>query len=130
MPTCARIPFVTVSFYRRARLVLMLALCAMWAATPLVAEFCASAAPECHRHVQMPCCPPSGGSHNCSPTLCPAQASQRAVRTRTVRDIAKAQPLPAPIRTASRTRPAPVRELSEGLHYAPAVFRLKDDLRI
>lgn len=118
------------SIYRRLRLVLMVALCAMWAATPLIAEFCASLGTECHRHAHMPCCPPSGGSRSCAPTLCPAQASQRAVRTRTIRDIAKARPIPLPIRYERPVRRAPVRELTGGLHYSPLVFRLKDDLRV
>jgi hypothetical protein len=121
---------VTVSVYRRVRLVLILALCAMWVSTPLIAEICSSAAPQCHRHAQMPCCPPAGGDHNCAPTLCPAQASQRAVRTQPIRNLAKARPMVVPIRTKRPGLHEPVRELVAGLHYSPPVFRLKDDFRI
>jgi hypothetical protein len=119
---------VTVLNYRRARLVLMLALCAAWTATPLIADICAAASAHCHR--QLPCCPPSGGSKNCSPALCPAQASQRAVRVRAVGERAQARSVVVPVRSASKVRHLPVRELIAGLHYLPPVFRLKDDLRI
>ena len=114
-------------FDRRLRFGLTLAFCLAWAATPLIAQMCAATPAHCQRH--MPCCAPSGSGKTCSPNLCPAQESQRAVQTR----IVGAQPL---LRIAVvSARPtgcvrAPQRELTCGLHYSPSVFRLKDDLRI
>jgi len=121
---------VTACFHRRVRLVLMVALCAMWAATPLIAEICASAATECHRHMHMPCCPPADGGRSCAPTLCPAQASQRAMQTQPVRNLAKARPVLMPVSLDRPAVAAPLRELTAGLHSATSVFRWKDDLRI
>jgi hypothetical protein len=115
-------------FYRGLRLVLTLALCVAWAATPLIAEMCAVTPVHCRRH--MPCCPPSSsGGENCSPILCPAQTSQRAVQSRTVRATPPLRIAAVPARPALYKR-VPVRELTCGMHYSPPVFRLKDDLRI
>jgi hypothetical protein len=116
------------SFDRRLRLGLTLALCLAWAVTPLIAQRCAATPTHCQRH--MPCCPPSStGGKNCSPVLCPAQESQRAVQTRIVRATALPRVAAVPGRPAFRAR-VPVRELTGGLHYLTPVFRLKDDLRI
>lgn len=106
----------------------MLAICGLWAVTPLIAEICDATPSHCQR--QMPCCPHSGSrSNNCAPGLCPAEASQRALPTRT------AQALPTIASPVPATFPGPavrvsVRELTAGLYYSPPVFRLKDDLRI
>lgn len=125
---CGKIVGVTGSFDRRLRLALTLALCLAWAATPLIAQMCAITPTHCQRH--MPCCPPSGsGSQNCSPSLCPAEASQRAVQTRIVVTAPPMRVAAAPARPATRAE-VPFRELTCGLRYSPPVFRLKDDLRI
>ena len=108
----------------------MLALCAMWAGTPLIAELCAIPATHCNRHMQMPCCPPAAGTSNCSMNLCPAQASERAVPTRVARAKAPVRAVAVAVLPVIAPRTAPARELTSGLHYSPTVFRLKDDLRI
>ncbi|MGB6692461.1 MAG: hypothetical protein WBE76_31855 [Terracidiphilus sp.] len=101
---------------------------AAWSATPLVAEMCAATPAHCQRH--MPCCPPSSsGGENCSPVLCPAQTSQRAVQNRTIRATPPLRIAAVPARPALH-KSVPVRELTCGMHYSPPVFRLKDDLRI
>ncbi len=112
------------------RLVLMLALCTLWATTPLIAEFCAIPATHCDRHMQMPCCPPAAGSPNCSTNLCPAQVGERAVVTRAARAKAPARAVAATVQPQAASPAAHARELTSGLHYSPPVFRLKDDLRI
>jgi hypothetical protein len=125
---CGSMSFMAGLFHRRLRLMLTLALCAAWATTPLIAEMCAATHTHCQRH--MPCCPPSSsGGENCSPVLCPARASQRAVQTRTIRATPPLRIAAVPARPALHTR-VPVRELTRGMHYSPPVFRLKDDLRI
>lgn len=121
---------MTAVSHRRARLVLMLALCATWATTPLIAAICAVPASHCHRSAQMPCCPPSSTSRGCSMNLCPAQASQRAVPTKAIGDRTPARAAAQTVGPQIPARFAPVRELTSGLHFSPPVFRLKDDLRI
>ena len=115
--------------FRRLRLLLAVALCAAWAATPLIAQICAETPVHCRRH--MPCCPyqSSRRGENCAPGLCPAEASQRAVRTRTVRAPLKVRIASEPVRRAAEQRIA-IPESIAGLQYRAAVFRLKDDLRI
>ena len=112
----------------RLQFALMMALCALWAGTPLVAALCAGSATHCERH--MPCCPQGSSNHSCTPYACPAETSQRAVKVR-------AQQIAAPVLIAVLAAPAAmpaqrvaVREMTAGLYFEPAVFRLKDDLRI
>jgi hypothetical protein len=121
---------VTGSFNRRLRLASMMALCALWASTPLIAAACAVPALHCHKQMQMPCCPPAGGGRNCSMSLCPAQAAERAVPSRGVRIAAPVRAAAIPARPAISGSFAPLRELTAGLHFCASVFRLKDDLRI
>lgn len=114
--------------HSRVRLVLMIALCAVWAGTPLIAALCAGSATHCERH--MPCCPPGSSNHSCTPYACPAETSQRAVKVQ-VQQIAA--PVLIAVLAAPAAMPAPyiaVRETTAGLYFEPAVFRLKDDLRI
>lgn len=110
------------------RLTLMLAICGLWAVTPLIVEACVTMPTHCQR--KMPCCPRSGShGNNCAPGLCPAEVSQKALPTRT----AHAVPLLAIPLPATLAKPAvrlSARELTAGLYYSPPVFRLKDDLRI
>jgi len=116
------------SFYRRARLVLLLGLCAAWLATPLIAEICAAMPAECHH--PMPCCPPGSSQRQCSTALCPAQVSQKAKPAQTIGDRTHIRPQFVPRDAQLAERSGPLWELTAGLHYSPPVFRLKDDLRI
>ena len=119
---------MTGTFDRRLRLGWTLALCFAWACAPLIAQMCEASPAHCRRH--MPCCPPSSpGSENCSPILCPAQASQRAVKTGVVGTAPPMRVAAVPSRSIVGT-PVPTRELTCGLRFSPLVFRLKDDLRI
>jgi len=106
----------------------MLALCAGWASTPLIAQMCAASPALCQRH--MPGCPRSHSAPVCSPGLCPAFESQRAVKQRAFGERAAVQPAAVRLQAAAPAPASPLRELTSGLHYSPPVFQLKDDLRI
>jgi hypothetical protein len=113
---------------RPIRLLLMLALCAGWAATPLIAQMCAASPALCQRH--MPGCPRSHSAPGCSPALCPALESQRAVKQRAFSERVAVRPAAIRLHAAAPAPALPQRELTSGLHYSPPVFQLKDDLRI
>jgi hypothetical protein len=107
---------------------LVLALCAAW----IAAVACANAQPTpgMHRH-HMPCCPQDdAGTQCCSPAQCAVQAPKKTeaqsrdqVRTLLVADAVFSD-------LAVTPRAGELREMTPGLRFAGAVFRLKDDLRI
>lgn len=80
--------------------------------------------------VAMPCCPPAGsGSAQCSGAQCDDAVPQKAE----MRISATAAPQRVAIAIQDlleRPSPSPARELTSGLRFQKAVFRLKDDLRI
>ena len=81
----------------------------------------------------MPCCPRAGNGESCSTARCTEQVPEKAeAQVVKAREGEGAVALP-PVRTdGMRASPVaePVRELTSGLRFSAAVFRLKDDLRI
>lgn len=128
MPIWSRLSCVRRVLHPQLCMTLTLALCALWAVTPLIVAACVTMPTHCQR--RMPCCPHSGSpSKNCAPGLCPAEASQRALPTRTAH-VAPLLAIPLPAALDEPAVRISVRELTAGLYYSPPVFRLKDDLRI
>ncbi len=107
-----------------------LALAVVWVSTVASADAVLTPVMHCHN---MPCCPRSdGGMQECSTAQCAEQTPERA-ESQAVAKEAGATSSPA---TALPTEPAiprlaaPRLELTQGLRFSAAVFRLKDDLRI
>ncbi|MGB9032247.1 MAG: hypothetical protein WCC27_19135 [Acidobacteriaceae bacterium] len=118
------------SFHRRESRVLALALSAVWIVTMAFSDTAVTPAMHCQRG-HMPCCPRSGNGESCSSARCTEQVPEKA-ETQVVKakeDRAVAQ-LPVRIDAIGRSAAEPVRELTSGLRFSTAVFRLKDDLRI
>lgn len=119
------IPDLRARYYRRVRRLLTLVLTIAWLATAACAN--AERIPEIHRH--MPCCPAQAGTPGCST----AQCGQVLERTE-IRSGARVANLPVAEGVSSHwsvPRSAEsLRELTPGLRFRAAVFRLKDDLRI
>lgn len=114
--------------FRQGRMgqVLTLALTVAW----LAAAACADARqmPTMH-HRPMRCCPPNAGTEQCSSAQCeqtPEKTeAQNGERTATLHILG------AELSGSAVTlRAAAIRELTPGLRFGAAVFRLKDDLRI
>jgi hypothetical protein len=106
-------------------------LAAIWMVSVVASGSLANPSMPCHG-MPMPCCPPSGSSAQCSVAQCSGaqcieQIPQKAEMS---------APLPALEATriqqtfAVNWRAEAARELNSGLRFEPAVFRLKDDLRI
>ena len=104
---------------------LTLALTIAWLATIA----CADAQPGMHRH-HMPCCPRDAGTPGCTTAQCAVQAPEKkeAKSDEHVVNVALADALPPDWSVTPRA--GLLRELTPGLRYRAAVFRLKDDLRI
>ncbi|MGA7353442.1 MAG: hypothetical protein WBP95_08395 [Acidobacteriaceae bacterium] len=117
-------------FHRRTSRVLALALSAVWIATLAQADTAVTPAMHCQRG-HMPCCPRSGNGESCSSARCTEQVPEKAETQVVKAKEGEAVALP-PVRTDGMGRPAaePMRELTSGLRFSAAVFRLKDDLRI
>jgi len=115
------------SLHRGAYRWLALALSAIWIWTLATAETAVTPAMHCQRS-HMPCCPRNGGNgESCSGARCTEQVPEKS----------EAQVLKAKTEAAARSprrdvsaNPAPLHELTCGLGFHAAVFRLKDDLRI
>lgn len=113
--------------HRRTGRILALALSVAWVATVA----CADAQPTAmHRH-HMPCCPQDdAGTPGCSTAQCAVQAPEK----KEVQSGEQVVNLPVADTVSSDWAVTPragvLRELTPGLCYAAAVFRLKDDLRI
>lgn len=117
--------------HRRTGRALALALSAVWVVTLAFADTAVTPAMHCHRS-HMPCCPRSDNGESCSDARCTEQVPEKA-EAQVVQEKegeAEAVVLPAGIDTASQPAREPLRELTPGLRYGAAVFRLKDDLRI
>ena len=107
---------------------LALALTVAWVATVACAD--AQQTPAMHRH-HMPCCPhDDAGTQGCSTAQCTVQAPEKKevqsgeqVVSLLVADAVSSD-------WAVTPRAGVLRELTPGLRFAAAVFRLKDDLRI
>jgi hypothetical protein len=112
-------------FNGRMGRMLTLALTAAWLATAA----CAAAQQTPGMHRAMPCCPPQAGTQGCSTAQC-AQAPEKTEAQ------SGAQVAISPIADALSSdcavtpRVEASRELTPGLRFAAAVFRLKDDLRV
>lgn len=105
---------------------LALALSAAWMASIACAD--AQQIPSMHRH-HMPCCPPTAGTQGCSA----AQCNQAPEKTEFQSGKQLADMLVAEVVStdwAATPRAGVLRELTPGLCFRAAVFRLKDDLRI
>jgi hypothetical protein len=117
--------------HRRTLRALALALAAVWVVTLAFADTAVTPAMHCQRG-HMPCCPQSGSSENCSSARCTEQIPEKAEAqlTQAQEDEGQAA-VPAILPpSANRFAPEPTQELTAGLRYQTAVFRLKDDLRI
>ncbi len=105
--------------------VLTPALIAAWLATAACAE--AQQTPSMHHHMR--CCPPQAGPRGCSS----AQCEQAPEKTETQRgEQVGTLPVAGAVTFdwAVTPRAEALRELTPGLRFRAAVFRLKDDLRI
>lgn len=102
-----------------------LALTAAWVAMGVCAV--AGQTPAMHRN--MPCCPPQAGTQGCSAAQCEqAPEKTEAQSGEQVATLPVADAVPSDF--AGPPRAEALRELTPGLRFAAAVFRLKDDLRI
>ncbi|HLY43553.1 MAG TPA: hypothetical protein VKR52_20235 [Terracidiphilus sp.] len=111
----------------RLRIVLIVALCAAFAATPALAEYIASVQTACRG--QMPCCPVSSGEIGCTHPQCGVVARLHAelVTTIPARSAVVAADVFRWMPTIVRSRaPFPMAFAP----HRPPVFRLKEDLRI
>jgi len=109
-------------------MVLILALCAAFTATPALAEYIASVQAACHG--QMPCCPVSGGGMGCSHPQCGAVARIHAELVTTVRESAPLVPAGSPHRRLASQQSGPTALAADLPSHRSPVFRLKEDLRI
>ena len=112
----------------RAGRMLTLALSAAWVSTVACAN--AQQTPAMHRH-NMPCCPrDDAGTQGCSTAQCAVQAPKKteAQSGEQVVNLLVAQAVSSD--WAVTPRAEALRELTPGLRFAAADFRLKDDLRI
>lgn len=106
-----------------------LVLASVWLTTVLAA--CAAALPAMHcRGISMPCCPVNNSSRaQCSGAECIDAIPQKSEP----RSVVAAQSQPATTefeQLSQQPSPSPISELTQGLRFRSAVFRLKDDLRI
>jgi hypothetical protein len=105
---------------------LALALAAAWVASIACAD--AQPTPLMHRH-HMPCCPPDAGAQGCSTAQCEQAPEKTEVQSgEQVATLPVAHAVPSD--WAVTPRGEAFRELTPGLRFAAAVFRLKCDLRI
>jgi hypothetical protein len=106
-----------------------LALSAVWVVTLPTADNAVTQAMHCQRS-HMPCCPRNSGSgENCSGARCTEQVPEKSESQAAKAKTEAAARSPRNDVSAS-SAPAPIRELTSGLRFHAAVFRLKDDLRI
>lgn len=105
---------------------LALTLSVAWVASIACAD--SQPTPVMHRQ-HMPCCPPDAGTQRCSTAQC-EQASEKteAQSGEQVAALPVADAVPADWSVTPRAEA--LREMTPGLRFAAAVFRLKDDLRI
>lgn len=116
--------------HRRCSKLLGLVLCVVWVATVAQADTAVTPAMHCQRH--MPSCPQGGNGESCSTARCTEQVPEKTeARVERARENEGRGAAPA-IRDEDARRPQaePVREMTAGLQFCAAVFRLKDDLRI
>ena len=114
--------------HRRTGRILALALSVAWVAAVVCAD--AQQTPAIPRH-HMPCCPQhDAGTPGCSTAQCAVQAPEKkeAQSGEQLVNLLAAEVVPSD--WAAAPRAGLLRELTPGLRYAAAVFRLKDDLRI
>lgn len=101
----------------------------VWVMTVASANTVLTPVMRCHN---MPCCPRSdGGLQSCSTAQCAEQVPEKAEGQIAAKDLAAASLPPAllPRVALERAFEVPQQELTAGLRYSVAVFRLKDDLR-
>lgn len=113
--------------FLRERMVRMLtlALTTAWLATATCAA--TQQTPAMDRH--MPCCPPQAGTQGCPTAQCEQAPKKTEAQSReqlTTLPVAEA----VSADWAVTPRREALRELTPGLRFAAAVFRLKDDLQI
>lgn len=106
-----------------------MALAVVWVLAAASADAVVTPGPHCHK---MPCCPRSdGGTQECSSAQCTEQVPGKDDSESGTREAPIASPATLLPAKAASPRPAIARrELTPGLCYTAAVFRLKDDLRI
>lgn len=117
------------SLHRRAYRSLALVLSAIWICTLAMAGTAVTPAMHCQRS-HMPCCPRSGGNgESCSGARCTEQVPEKS-EAQAVKAKAEAATRSPRSDLSASSAPAQIRELTSGLRFHAAVFRLKDDLRI
>jgi hypothetical protein len=105
------------------------ALIALWTATLACAATAVTPAARCQRN-HAPCCPRTDGQ-SCANAECARQAPSKSESRATQNQRECSAPIAvAALDVAHRLSPEPARELTEGVRFRAAVFRLKDDLRI
>ena len=116
---------------RRIGRALVLALAGVWVVTLAFADTAVTPAMHCPRG-HMPCCPRSGSGEGCSDARCTEQVPEKAEAqvVQAKEGEAQAAVLPVHLDGSDGSAWEPVRELTSGLHFQAAVFRLKDDFRI
>lgn len=113
-------------FHGRMGQMLTLALTAAWLATAACAD--AQQTSAMHRH-HMPCCPAHAGTPGCSTAQC--EQPPEKTEAQSGERVATLLVVDAPPTDWARTpRTEALWELTPGLRFRAAVFRLKDDLRI
>ncbi|MFZ0632298.1 MAG: hypothetical protein WA399_01415 [Acidobacteriaceae bacterium] len=109
---------------------LALALAVVWVMAVASANVMLTPAMHCHN---MPCCPRSdGGMQSCSTAQCAEQVPEKAESQSAAKELDTAS-MPAalwPAVVAASRSAVPQQELTPGLRYSAAIFRLKDNLRI
>jgi len=109
---------------------LTLAMAAVWVVTLAFADTAVTPAMHCQRG-HMPCCPRSGNGESCSDARCTEQVPEKAeAQVQAKEGEVQEAVLPVRVEDSNGSATHPVRELTAGLHFHAAVFRLKDDLRI
>jgi len=117
------------SLHRRTYRSLALALSGIWICTLAMADTAVTPAMHCQRS-HMPSCPRNGSNgESCSGARCteqvPEKSEAQAVKAKA--EVATGSPRSD---VSASSAPELIRELTSGLRFHAAVFRLKDDLRI
>jgi hypothetical protein len=116
--------------HRRTYRALALVLAAVWIVTLAFADTAVTPAMHCQRG-HMPCCPRGSDGENCSSARCTEQVPEKSeAQDAQAKEGEAVAVVPARMEAPGAFSPEPVLELTSGLHYQAAVFRLKDDLRI
>lgn len=114
----------------RVRAAAALVLASVWIFTLAWTDWAVVPAMHCQRS-HMPCCPRTGSNtESCSSGPCLEQVPEKAETQNSQADSLPPSTAAAAISAPAIAAPAGARDFLTGLCFEPAVFRLKDDLRI